>query len=93
MIAELLNCGTSEFTSGESNRRYGESKRSKGPTVFQSSFWKRFSNPQSRSHAVPQSRGRQSGLTLIELIVAISILMILTGAAMPVVRMRIQRDR
>src|SRR5436305_11529736 len=33
------------------------------------------------------------GLTLIELIVAISILMILTGAAVPIVRVRIQREK
>ena len=36
---------------------------------------------------------RQSGLTLVELIVAITILMILTGAAMPIVRLRIVRER
>jgi general secretion pathway protein G len=42
---------------------------------------------------VGTSAVRQSGLTLVELIVAISILMILTGAAMPIVRVRIQRER
>src|SRR5437899_5473514 len=36
---------------------------------------------------------RQCGLTLVELIVAISILIILTGAAMPIVRVRIQREK
>jgi len=35
----------------------------------------------------------QRGLTLIELIVAITILMILTGAAVPIVRVRIQREK
>src|SRR5689334_22847318 len=35
----------------------------------------------------------QRGLTLVELIVAISILVILTGAAMPIVRLRIQREK
>jgi general secretion pathway protein G len=42
---------------------------------------------------VRQSGKRQSGLTLVELIVAISILMILTGAALPIVRVRIVRER
>lgn len=36
---------------------------------------------------------RGSGLTLIELIVAITILMILTGAAVPIARVRIRRDK
>jgi general secretion pathway protein G len=35
----------------------------------------------------------QRGLTLVELIVAITILMILTGAAIPVARFRIQREK
>ena len=35
----------------------------------------------------------QRGLTLIELIVAITILMILTGAAVPIVRVSIQREK
>jgi general secretion pathway protein G len=35
----------------------------------------------------------QSGLTLIELITAITILFILTGAAVPMVRVRIRRDK
>ncbi len=39
-----------------------------------------------------QRRG-QRGLTLIELIIAITILMILTGAAVPVARVRIRRDK
>jgi general secretion pathway protein G len=34
-----------------------------------------------------------SGVTLIELIVAITILMILTGAAVPIVRVQIKRER
>jgi general secretion pathway protein G len=36
---------------------------------------------------------RAVGLTLIELIVAITILMILTGAAVPIARVRIRRDK
>ncbi|HEU5452879.1 MAG TPA: type II secretion system protein [Terriglobales bacterium] len=36
---------------------------------------------------------RQHGLTLIELIVAITILMILTGAAVPIARVRIKREK
>ena len=38
-------------------------------------------------------RGRESGLTLVELIVAITILVILTGAAIPIARVRIRRDK
>jgi len=38
-------------------------------------------------------RTRQRGLTLIELIVAITILMVLTAAALPVVRVRIVREK
>jgi general secretion pathway protein G len=39
-------------------------------------------------------RGRgQRGLTLVELIVAITILAILTGAAIPIARVRIRRER
>jgi len=36
---------------------------------------------------------RQQGLTLIELIVAIVILSLLTGAAIPIARVRIRRDK
>ncbi len=36
---------------------------------------------------------RTCGLTLVELIVAITILMILTGAAVPIARVRIRRDK
>lgn len=36
---------------------------------------------------------RQHGLTLIELIIAITILMILTGAAVPIARVRIKREK
>ncbi len=39
------------------------------------------------------SQKRQSGLTLIELIVAITILAILTGAAVPIARVRIRREK
>ncbi len=38
-------------------------------------------------------RGRQRGLTLIELIVAVTILMILTGAALPLARVHIKREK
>jgi general secretion pathway protein G len=38
-------------------------------------------------------RQRQLGLTLIELIVATAILAILTGAAIPIARVRIQREK
>ena len=37
--------------------------------------------------------GRQSGLTLIELIVAITILLILTSAALPIARVRVKREK
>lgn len=36
---------------------------------------------------------RQAGLTLVELIVAITILAILTGAAVPIARVRIRREK
>jgi len=36
---------------------------------------------------------RQSGLTLIELIVAITILLILTSAALPIARVRVKREK
>lgn len=38
-------------------------------------------------------RKKQRGLTLVELIVAITILLILTGAAVPIARVRIRRDK
>lgn len=38
-------------------------------------------------------RKRQLGLTLIELIVAVTILLILTGAAIPIARVRIRREK
>ncbi len=38
-------------------------------------------------------RLRQRGLTLVELIVAITILAILTGAAIPIARVRIRREK
>ena len=38
-------------------------------------------------------RTRQLGLTLIELIVAITILLILTGAAIPIARVRVRREK
>ncbi|HXZ79372.1 MAG TPA: type II secretion system protein [Terriglobales bacterium] len=39
------------------------------------------------------ARGGESGLTLVELIVAITILMVLTGAALPLARVTVRRDK
>ncbi len=39
------------------------------------------------------SPGSQCGLTLVELIVAITILIVLTGAALPIARVRIKREK
>src|SRR5512143_1824282 len=44
------------------------------------------------SHSA-SSRNRSSGFTLIELIVATAILIILTGMAVPLVRMTVKRER
>ena len=44
-------------------------------------------------NANPTRWPRQRGLTLIELIVAITILAILTGAAIPLARVRIKREK
>ena len=49
--------------------------------------------PQWLSSRSDTSHVRQRGLTLIELIVAISLLTILVGAAMPIARVRVQRER
>ncbi len=53
--------------------------------------------PKRRSAEVSQVRHRRArgeyGLTLIELIVAVTILMILTAAALPVVRVRVAREK
>ena len=49
--------------------------------------------PRSRHGARAGKQQLQRGLTLVELIVAITILMILTGAAVPIVRVRILRDK
>jgi len=38
-------------------------------------------------------RGKQSGLTLVELIVAFTIMMILTSMAVPLARYKVQRDK
>jgi general secretion pathway protein G len=47
-----------------------------------------------RSRRQPRvGRGRGRGVTLIELIIAITILMILTGAATPIVRVQIKREK
>jgi len=40
-----------------------------------------------------RTKQRQSGLTLIELIVAITILLILTSAALPIARVRVKREK
>src|SRR5919197_6189112 len=54
-------------------------------------------NPPQVVHLSPGCREarlrRYSGFSLIELIVAVSILIILTGLAIPVARVRIQRER
>src|SRR5438094_4981937 len=42
---------------------------------------------------VSSRQGRQHGFTLVELIIAITIMSILAGAAIPVVRVRVRRDR
>ena len=39
------------------------------------------------------ARKRQFGLSLVELIVAITILVILTGAALPIARVRVKREK
>jgi general secretion pathway protein G len=49
--------------------------------------------PQFRSSPLSQAFRRMRGLTLVELIVAITILMILTGAALPLARVKVQRER
>ncbi len=46
-----------------------------------------------RGRERPLAGWKQRGLTLIELIVAITILVILTGAAIPIARVRIQREK
>jgi len=48
----------------------------------------RWSRRQARSQ-----RGRRRGVTLIELMIAITILLILTGAAVPIVRVQIKREK
>src|SRR5438094_9869717 len=42
---------------------------------------------------VSSRQGRQHGFTLVELIIAITIMSILAGAAIPVVRVRVRRDK
>jgi general secretion pathway protein G len=47
-----------------------------------------------RQIAVPRSAPRKSaGLTLVELIIAIAIIGLLAGAAVPIVRVRVKRDK
>ncbi len=47
----------------------------------------------SAQHGLERRRCRQSGLTLVELIVAFSILLILTTMAVPMARYRVRRER
>jgi general secretion pathway protein G len=93
MIAELRDCGIAELMTAESNCCRRESNGNGRGVGVSSRLARRPLIPQSRSHAVPQSRERQCGLTLVELIVAISILMILTTAAIPIMRVRIVREK
>ena len=50
-------------------------------------------NPEKNEKSRARRWCRQRGLTLVELIVAITILAILTGAALPVARMKIRREK
>jgi general secretion pathway protein G len=56
-------------------------------------FFRRVHHSGRRSFRQAGVERRQHGLTLIELIIAISILMILTGAAVPIVRVQIKREK
>jgi general secretion pathway protein G len=47
----------------------------------------------SVQHSLERRRRKQSGLTLVELIVAFSILLILTTMAVPMARYRVRRER
>jgi general secretion pathway protein G len=49
--------------------------------------------PDARMHPRADRASRQKGFTVVELIVAMTILMILTGVAVPVVRVTIQRNK
>ena len=50
-------------------------------------------NPKTNTNPKSKRWTRQRGLTLIELIVAVTILVILTGAAIPLARVRIKREK
>lgn len=52
-----------------------------------------FANAQPRTAAAPDRRRPMAGMTLIELIVACSILTILAGAAVPMARLTVQRKK
>ncbi|HJS98873.1 MAG TPA: type II secretion system protein [Terriglobales bacterium] len=66
--------------------------------IFRVSKTGRFS-PLARQEVLPEAaapgrfRRASGGFTLVEMIVAISILVILTGMAVPLVRVKVQRDR
>ena len=53
----------------------------------------RTSTYQAVTRLLIPGKKRQHGLTLIELIVAVTILVILTGAAVPIARVRIRREK
>ena len=56
-------------------------------------FESRRRGPPGRSSAAARRRKAQAGLTLVELIVAFSILMILTSMAVPMARYQVRRQR
>lgn len=47
----------------------------------------------NRRERILRRRGRQCGFTLIELIVATAIILVLTGLALPIARLEVQRER
>jgi general secretion pathway protein G len=64
-------------------------------SVFNTGRFSPFPRQNVSPGAAPRTRFRRAtgGFTLIEMIVAVSILAILTGMAIPLVRIRIQRER
>jgi general secretion pathway protein G len=63
----------------------------KMPGTTQSDVWETRKNPLADSLGLRRDRLR--GFTVVELIVAMTILMILTAAAVPIVRVTIQRNK